>query len=287
VQITPRYDGPPILRVEIPIKDPSVPLSRQRRRLADTLASLDEDQWAAATRCDGWSVQDVVMHLITTNQFWTMSITAGLAGEPTRFLLGFDPVATPAQIVHGMRAMTSSEVLDRYVETVDALADAVDGLDDAAWSTPAEAPPGHIAIRAVALHALWDAWIHERDIALPLGLAPVVVDDEVAGSLLYAAALGPAFLASAGSTRTGTLRLVATDPDLSFVVESGATVRITNGPADGAPCLTGDAVAMLEGLSFRGPLDHRLPDEDLWLLGRLAEVFDVVPTSGQAPLNLT
>lgn len=278
MEITPRYDGAPILRIDVPIDDPSVPLVRQRRRLADIVASLDEDQWAAPTRCDGWSVQDVVMHLITTNQFWTLSITAGLAGEPTQLLRGFDPVATPAQMVDGMRAMTPSEVLDRYVETVDRLAGAVDGLDDAAWATPAEAPPGHIATRAVALHALWDAWIHERDIAMPLGLAPVVIDDEVVGSLLYAAALGPAFLASVGSTRSGTLRVVATDPDLAFVVESGATIRVTNGPADGAPCLTGDAVAMLEGLSFRGPLDHRLAEEDVWLLGGLADVFDVVDT---------
>ena len=95
-----------------------------------------------------WSVQDVITHLITTNQFWTISITSGLAGNPTRYLASFDPVATPAQMVDGMRAMTPSDVLARYVDTVDALADVVDGLDGDAWSTHAEAPPGHIAIRA-------------------------------------------------------------------------------------------------------------------------------------------
>ncbi|HEX2381907.1 MAG TPA: maleylpyruvate isomerase family mycothiol-dependent enzyme [Acidimicrobiales bacterium] len=280
MQISPRYDGPPILQVDTPIGDPSVPLVRQRRRLADVLATLDERQWAADTRCDGWTVQDVITHLITTNQFWTLSITSGLAGEPTKFLSTFDPVQDPAKIVDGMRDMTAADVLARYVETTDALADAVDGLDDRGWSTLAEAPPGHVAIRALVLHALWDAWIHERDVALPLGLEPVVEPDEVAGSLLYAAALGPAFYASTGSDRRGTLGVVASDPDVSFVVESGSVVVVGPGPAPvGAPCLTGDAVTLVEGLSFRGPLDHALADEDCWLLGGLAEVFDVVPES--------
>ena len=27
-------------------------------------------------------------------------------------------------------------------------------------------------MRLLASHALWDGWVHERDIALPLGLTP-------------------------------------------------------------------------------------------------------------------
>jgi len=276
VQISPRYDGPPILRIDAAVGDPSIPMVRQRRRLADVLGTLDDGQWAAETRCDGWSVQDVVTHLITTNQFWTISTTSGLAGEPTRFLATFDPVQTPAQLVDGMRDMTPGDVLARYVETSDDLASAVEGLDDDAWSTIAEAPPGHVAIRSLALHALWDAWIHERDIVLPLGIEHVLEPDEVSGSLLYAAALGPAFYASTGSERRGTLGVVATDPDFSFVVESGPIVVVGSGPVpDDVACLTGDAVTLVEGLSFRGPLDHGLAEDDLWLLGGLAEVFDV------------
>jgi uncharacterized protein (TIGR03083 family) len=281
VQISPRYDGPAVLRIDVPVGDPSVPLVRQRRRLADILATLDDAQWTAPTRCEGWSVQDVVTHLVTVNQFWALSIAAGLAGEPTRYLAGFDPVATPAQMVDDMRGQTPAEVLARYVDTAEQLAGAVDRLDDDAWATPAEAPPGHIAVRAVALHALWDAWVHERDIALPLGLTPSVEADEVAGSLLYAAALGPAFLALTGPTRDGFLGVVATDPNVSFTVQTGTSVVVAPGPPAGdAPRLEGDAVALVDGLSFRGPLEHGLADDDLWLVAGLAEVFDVAPAPG-------
>jgi uncharacterized protein (TIGR03083 family) len=276
VQLTPRYDGPPVLRLEVPMGDPAVPLLRQRRRLAERLEQLDEDQWTAPTRCDGWSVQDVVAHLVGTNQYWAISIAAGLSGTPTRYLATFDPVATPAQMVDPMRALAPAEVLAQYTQSVDSLADAVTGLDEQAWAKLGEAPPGHIELRAVALHALWDAWIHERDIVLPLGLDPVCEEDEIVACLAYAAGVGPAFRATGGATRAGTLTFVASDPDCSFVVESGATVVVRAGaPAEGAPVVRGAAVDLVEGLSFRAALDHGLAEDERWLLGGLDDVFDV------------
>ena len=244
------------------------------------MAGLRADEWTAPSRCERWSVQDVIAHLTGTNRFWAASIAAGLAGRPTRFLASFDPVATPAQMVDGLRTMAFSDVMAGYVETVDALERVICDLDEAAWSMPAEAPPGHIAVRAVALHALWDAWIHERDVVLPLGLAATVEGDEVAACLAYVAALGPALLASSGSLRRGRLIVEATDPLVSFVVDAGPTVVVSDASA-GPPgaCLTGDAVALIEGLSLRGPLDHEVAEADRWLLDGLARVFEVRPAA--------
>jgi hypothetical protein len=173
--------------------------------------------------------------------------------------------------------MSTAEVLTRYIESFDAMDDVLRGLDGAGWSMVAESPPGHVSMQALALHALWDAWIHERDITLPLGLAPSSEADEVTACLVYAAALGPSFYACTGSSRTGSLVVKATSPDITYVVESGPTVvvRPTTGDDVAAPCLTGDAVALVEGLSFRAPLEHALDDDDVWLLGGLGEVFDL------------
>ncbi len=126
-------------------------------------------------------------------------------------------------------------------------------------------------------HALWDSWVHERDILLPLGLAPVVEADEVAVSLRYAAALSPMFLAVHGPGRTGTLAIDATDPDVHLVIDLGPTVTVHDGSAPtSAARLGGDAVALVEALSFRRPLDVELAPADRWMLGGLAEAFDVV-----------
>jgi uncharacterized protein (TIGR03083 family) len=275
MQLSPRYDDPSFFQFDLPLGDPAVPLLRQRQRLASTLEGLSDEQWATASRCEGWSVQDVIAHLATTNQFWAYSIKAALGGEPTRFLATFDPVASPAELVDSMRSQAPADVLASFVETNAALADAIAGLDDDDWSVMGEAPPGHVPLRAVVLHALWDSWVHERDVVLPLGLTPVEEPDEIIGSLGYGAALSPAFAMSRGSARQGAIAVVASSPDVHFVVEVGDSVVVRHGdaPAD-ALNLIGPAVELLEALSFRAPLPCPVPAEQRWLLDGLAEVFD-------------
>lgn len=284
MQLTPRYDDASFLAVRFPGGDPSMPLLRQRRRMADALATLDEEQWAAPSRCEDWSAKDVVAHLVSTNQFWTFAIRAARRGEPTRFLATFDPVASPAALVDGTRDQAPGEVLAGFVEGIEALAGAVEGLAEADWDgVLGEAPPGHVPLRAVVLHALWDGWVHERDVLLPLGLPVVEEADEVAGSLAYCAALSPLFAVAGATGSTGAVAVDVTDPELAFVVEVGAAgVVVREGAApEGAVQLSGPAVELLEGLSFRGPLPdgNEVPADGAWMLGGLATVFDRAPTS--------
>src|SRR6478735_9918114 len=127
--LTPRYEGDAVLRFTGAIGDPSVPLLRQRRRFGDFLSNLDDAQWLAASRCERWSVRDVVAHLVGTDQFWVLAATAALAGAPARFLDGFDPAVTPAALVDGMRDVTAAEVLSSYLEGIETLAATITGLD--------------------------------------------------------------------------------------------------------------------------------------------------------------
>ena len=68
------------------------------------------------------------------------------------------------------------------------------------------------------------------------------------------------------------------DPSCSFVVEVRAReVVVQVGPVpDGLPTLRGPSLDLLEGLSFRAPLDHDLAADDCWLLAGVDEVFDLV-----------
>ncbi len=82
MQISPVYDralltfdgGPPV----------GPAMVRQRRRFLSLLRGLTEDQWAAPTRCEDWTVQDVAADLAGVDGFWHASIVAGVAGAPTR-----------------------------------------------------------------------------------------------------------------------------------------------------------------------------------------------------------
>jgi len=275
VQLTPRYDGPDLLRWEVPLGNPAVPLLRQRERLAGLLGGLDAAQWVAPSRCQGWTVQDVIAHLVGTNQFWAISIASGRQGTPTQYLATFDPVATPVQMVDAVRDQSAVDTLAGFVESNSAIADALAGTSDAEWLAPAEAPPGHVPLCALVAHALWDSWIHERDVVVPLGLEPVAEPDELVLCLQYAAALSPMFLASRGSTRCGSLAVDAVDPDVAFVVDIGATVVVRSGaaPVDAAR-LSGDAAELIEGLSFRRSFEPGVAPAEAWMLEGLAEVFD-------------
>jgi uncharacterized protein (TIGR03083 family) len=280
VQISPRYDGAPIITLDGPPAAIAEPLVRQRRRLATTLADLTDEQWRAPSRCDGWSAQDVVAHLVTVDQFWAISILSGVQGEPTRMLQGFDPKASPAAMVDAARGATPAETYAAFVEGNTALVDLAAGLDDRGWEAMAEAPPGVVSVSALAHQALWDCWVHERDILEPLGIAQAEEHDEVIASLRYAAALGAAFALPAGSTRTGTLVLDVIDLRARVVVAvADAVVTVHDGdgsddlPED-AVLLRGDGVDLLETLSIRAPLTHPIPDDRAWLLAGLSEVFE-------------
>jgi uncharacterized protein (TIGR03083 family) len=274
MKVTPRYDGSAILTMDGASDDQREPMVRQRRRFAAMLAELSDDQWRAPSRCAGWSVQDVVAHLVGVNAFWRASIVAGLAGTPTRILTGFDPVATPQLMIEPMRVLAPLDVLAQLIASNDALLEVVEGLDAKGWTALAESPPGHLPIRLIAQHALWDAWIHERDVALPLGIATEVVPDEVRSALRYAAALSPGFAVSVGEATAGTYAVDARDPHVRFGVDVGASVAVRDGlMPDGAPVLRGDAIELVEALSLRAPLPDSAPPEWRALLGGLATVF--------------
>lgn len=274
VQLTPRYGSDPVIVIDGPPMAVAAPALRQRRRLAATLADLSDDQWASPSRCAGWSVRDVIAHLEPTNSFWALSISAGVAGHPTTFLTTFDPVASPAQMVAGTADRSTNDVFQGFLATNEALIRTIEGLSGADWSAVAEAPPGHVGVGALVHHALWDAWVHERDIVLPLGLEPVVETDEVDACLRYVTALAPAFRLTRGEGATGHLAVDVTQPDISFGVHVGDRVMVDDDREGVDLALTGSAVELLEALSCRAPLQQSVPPEHRWLIDGLATVFD-------------
>jgi uncharacterized protein (TIGR03083 family) len=234
MRITPRYEGAAVINVDAVVRSPSAALVRQRARLAEALRGLSTGEWHTPSRCGGWTVQDVVGHLAGVNRFWSLSIQAGLRGEPTRLLASFDPVRVPAAMVQAARGASASATLDSFQATNAQLGTLVGSLTDADWDKLAEAPPGHLAIRAVALHALWDSWVHERDIVVPLLRQQAVESDEVLLSLAYAAALGPGLRAAAGSTSAGSLGVIGRHPEIELTVKAGSEVTVHLGVPEDA-----------------------------------------------------
>jgi len=191
----------------------------------------------------------------------------------------FDPVASPAQMVAASTA-SSSQALESFTTNSAALADLLSSFDEADWAALAEAPPGHVSIGAMAHHALWDSWVHERDVLIPLGIEPTVEVDEVTACLRYAASLSPAFAVTQGGQGHGILQIAATRPRVSVRVEVGSEVHITDAEAGTDTTdvtLEGAAVDLVEALSMRGSLGADVTPGFEWMLQGLATIFDQSP----------
>ncbi len=275
------YDGVTIVvDDDLPLVEPWL---RHRRRLIASLRELSDEQWNTTTRCASWDARGVVSHLVTVDGFWVSSLRAAHArATPTTFIRGFDPSTGTDVFVDPMLELPTDVILQQLVDGTDTFVTTVGELEADDWSAPGEAPFGHLPARYLLAHALWDSWLHERDILLPLGLEPAVEPDEVLAATWYTLVVGGlqgGLLEDAEPVGPGaeepidvTLRFEdVPGPTLRVQIDTG--VRITR--ADGGEAVSVGAIDLVEGLAGRAspaPLDA-LPADLGAHLGRAAQIL--------------
>lgn len=227
-----------------------------RARLLDRLRSLPDAAWEGATRCDGWSVRDVVTHLITVDQFFGAAWKLGLAGDPPRLLEGFDPNRTPQQVMQAAARPDAATTLAAFEESTDRLIRAAASVPSDRWTMPTEVPPGFVPWTFSLLHAFWDSWVHERDVFVPLGAPGPPEPDEVRLTGLYALVLCGLMHLRAGRTIRFELPLDGPGGGTYVLDVSG---EVAAGWRPGAASSVGGAVAVLESITGRGSLGPQLP----------------------------
>ncbi|HEY1741017.1 MAG TPA: maleylpyruvate isomerase N-terminal domain-containing protein [Acidimicrobiia bacterium] len=140
MRLTPTYGGGAPISFDGPSDDQAEPVARQRRRFRSMLAALDDTQWHAPTRCDGWAVCDVVAHLVTVDGFWDASVRAGLAGSPTEVLANFDPAAHPPLLIAPLQELSRADLFDRYTSACNGFLEALASVRADQWDTLGESP---------------------------------------------------------------------------------------------------------------------------------------------------
>lgn len=106
-------------------------------------------------------------------------------------------------------------------------------------------------------HAFWDAWVHERDIALPLGLKLPYPITELRLATMYGLLAAAAPAGWAGDYIRTTLQLEGS-PDPSYeITHAGDNIKVITSPESGAE-LAGDGVAVLDSLAGRGPMPREV-----------------------------
>ncbi|MCJ7437185.1 MAG: maleylpyruvate isomerase family mycothiol-dependent enzyme [Acidimicrobiia bacterium] len=152
--------------------------------LGEVATKLTDDQWSSPSLCPEWNVQGVLAHVIAIEEI--------LSGWWPDALTDAPPFASVPPIHAELSAAPPSTLIDRLHATFDRRHSELDALDDAAFTTPCATPVGPGTYGRFMGIRVFDCWVHERDIRVPLGLpgddsgpAAEMALDEVRGSLGY------------------------------------------------------------------------------------------------------
>jgi Mycothiol maleylpyruvate isomerase N-terminal domain len=227
-------------------------LMRLRTRVLQRIDALAARDAEHPSRCAEWRAVDVVNHLADTTG-WAAAVTAAAAhGAPTTVFEGFHVRRTPKQLTDaGPRDLDAARARlhTAMAESLGQVAEVV-AVRDKLTDTPLGPQPFPVA----ACHVLWDTWLHERDLCLPLGIEPPQHEDEIRLSAIYTLRLVGLCVAMARRELSATLRLHgATEVTLRLDASAALTaVRVVD---DAAPQLSGDAATVIDALSGRGDID--------------------------------
>ncbi|MBT0992821.1 maleylpyruvate isomerase family mycothiol-dependent enzyme [Cellulomonas sp. DKR-3] len=194
----------------------------ERQALVSFLEPLAEERWATPSLCEGWSVHDVVAHLVDTARTTRRRFVVGLAAAR------FDFDRQNAKGVARERGATPAITLERLR--------AVTGLT----ASPPAAPETRLV----------EAVVHGEDVRVPLGATGHYPHQAVERALRYQARTSVSF----GGGRQHVVGLALEADDADVVVGSGPAVRgpltslllVASGRRSHLPHLSGPGVVELE-----------------------------------------
>lgn len=150
-------------------------LREQLDELAGILAHLGETDWKRPTRCAGWDVADVVLHLAQTNEMAIASLEDRYGEVVGRLTAGLPVASNVDEGADGMVArdrngLTVARIHDRWTRsatTLAALAQSADPHSRVLWVA------GQLSARTLVTTRLAETWIHTGDVAGAVGVTVV------------------------------------------------------------------------------------------------------------------
>ncbi|MEU3046643.1 maleylpyruvate isomerase family mycothiol-dependent enzyme [Streptomyces sp. NPDC006984] len=189
----------------------------ERAALIHDLESLDDRQWEQPSLCEGWTVHDVVAHLVDSARTTRLGFVVGLARAR------FDFHRLNAHGVARERGASPLETLARLRQV----------------ASRTSTPPAPLDSRIV------EEVVHGEDIRRPLGLTRQYPRDAVVRALRLQARTPASF--GGAKELVAPLRLTATDADVSM----GSGLEVT-GPALSLLLVTLGRRVALNDLDGRG-----------------------------------
>jgi uncharacterized protein (TIGR03083 family) len=171
------------------------------------LSSLSPERYDAPTPCPGWSVRDVLSHLVG----FELLIQGQAAPEGD--VSGADHVRNAIgelneRFVAARRAMPGADVLEEFREVSASSLVRLRALSAQQWETPGWSPEGEVPLHRFQETRILDSWIHLQDLRDALAEPE---DDHGPGEEIvvnrFEAAMPFVFARRAGAPEGSTLRL--------------------------------------------------------------------------------
>ncbi len=166
----------------MPVSSPSRPVTRLDKSdvLAGLFASweaidrviddLPDAKWGESTSLPGWTVHDVVAHVIGTE-----SMLQGI-GPPevdidmsTLKHVRNDIGVLNERWVRKLRGLSHADLLERFRTTTAARREALSAMGEAQWYEPTATPAGPDSYGRFMRVRIFDCWMHEHDIRDAVG----------------------------------------------------------------------------------------------------------------------
>jgi uncharacterized protein (TIGR03084 family) len=153
------------------VEDILAALNEQQSELDSLINPVDDAAWDKPSRCDGWSVSDVMLHLAQTNELALGSLTGGFdgtLGDLTRNMrAGKDVDDAAGLMVDAQRGAAAPDVYARWRDGVDQMMKEFRAIDPHArvpWVA------GTLSAHTLCTTRLAETWIHTNDVAFGLGI---------------------------------------------------------------------------------------------------------------------
>jgi uncharacterized protein (TIGR03084 family) len=223
-------------------------LAAQHAELRAILGHLTPAQWAAPSRCPGWSVADVVLHLAQSDEVALASARGTTPLDAPGSGWDLSPVhagtATMddvvAAAVDAQRGAPPAQLLERWSRAADDLVATLAGADP---QRPLPWVVGDLPARTLATTRLTECWVHTGDVAEAVGRR-VPFSDRLWHIARLAWRTIPYAFARAGQEPAGSIAVVLDTPD-------GRTWEFKDG--DALTTVTGDAETFCQVATRRIP----------------------------------
>lgn len=148
------------------------------------IASLDDSQWEVQSLCPDWTIGGVVTHLAAVEHM--------LAGQPAAAFAESLPFEKVGAFMAETSDLDRSALIDRYQSVIATRKVDLGSMTDADMAGPSMTPVGPGTYGRFMAVRVFDFWVHEQDMRVPLGLpghesgaAAEMAIDEIEMSLGY------------------------------------------------------------------------------------------------------